>query len=257
MNKIIKKVKAVFGIIAVYKSWPLVILASIGLMKEGRRRICRLRNGLSFYVENIGDIHVLKEVFSYNHYGRFLSRIRDNSVVIDIGAHIGVCSILAAQQGKNVKVFSYEPWPQNFMMLRENIALNNLQGKVFPMQMAVGENEAPRDFYFFTERVGSSLVLIPGQKATQKVTVQCTTLNNIFKTKNIERCNFMKIDCEGAEHEILYNTSDDCFVRIESITLETHDQIVGNSMELMDFLKKHNFSVEFAKPPANLLFAEN
>ena len=56
----------------------------------------------------------------------------------------------------------------------------------------------------------------------------------------------LKIDCEGAEFEILYNLPQEYFKRIEKIRLEYHNHLSdkkNNSEYLMEFLKKNGFKV--------------
>ena len=62
----------------------------------------------------------------------------------------------------------------------------------------------------------------------------------------------MKIDCEGAEYEILYNTPKEYLDKINSITMEYHEN--GDIQELRRFLKKANFNVSVDKI-AELLYA--
>ncbi|MBI3589602.1 MAG: FkbM family methyltransferase [Candidatus Liptonbacteria bacterium] len=168
--------------------------------------ICKLRNSTQFLVKSRGDIHVLKEIATYDHYGRFLSRLKNNAVVVDIGAHIGVFSILAAQRIRGAKVFSFEPLPENFSLLKANIDLNALSDRVFPFQLAVSGRRGLRRLHFFSERTGSSFFPIPGQRQTDQFDVHSLTLADIFEKNHISRCDFLKIDCEGSESEIIFHT---------------------------------------------------
>lgn len=252
--RIIKKITIGARTIGIYKSWPLMFVASLGYFREGPH-ICKLRNGLRFHIESISDIHILKEVFTYNQYGKFLKELSPGAMVIDIGAHIGIFSVLAASYIPESTVLCFEPLPKNFEMLKKNIALNRMESRVHAFKLAVSGSNEPREFHFFTERVGSSLFFIPGQIVTQTISVQCTTLDKVLAAHG-NRCDFLKIDCEGAEHEILGAVSELSFQGIKTITLETHDQITGNSRVLIDFLKTKGYRVAFAGPPSNLLFAK-
>ncbi len=251
--RILKKITVGVRTIRIYRSWPLMFTASLGYFREGPH-VCELRNGLKFYVQSISDIHILKEVFTYNQYGKFLRELSPRAVIIDIGAHIGIFSVLAAYSVPESTVLCFEPLPENFEMLKKNIALNHMEPRVRAFKLAVSGSNAPREFHFFTERVGSSLFFIPGQTATRTISVQCTTLDKILAAHG-NRCDFLKIDCEGAEHEILCAVSNPSFEGIKTITLETHDQITGNSRALVDFLETKGYQIVFSGPPSNLLFA--
>ena len=62
------------------------------------------------------------------------------NIVIDLGAHIGVFSVYAALYGAE-KVYAYEPLKENYDLLVKNIAVNNLQDKIIPIQKAVTDKK--------------------------------------------------------------------------------------------------------------------
>jgi hypothetical protein len=67
----------------------------------------------------------------------FLSLITDGDVVVDLGAHVGYYTLLAARRvGPEGRVFAFEPNPDNFRLLVKNIE-SNLYSNVIPVQKAV------------------------------------------------------------------------------------------------------------------------
>ena len=70
----------------------------------------------------------------------------------------------------------------------------------------------------------------------------------IFTDHAIAQCDWLKLDCEGAEYEILYQAPPEIFERITAISLETHpvDERQNNSAALMDFLEQRQFQVYHA-----------
>jgi hypothetical protein len=78
---------------------------------------------------------------------------------------------------------------------------------------------------------------------TQKV--QTTTLEGIFEKNRIEKCDLLKLDCEGSEFKIIYSTPKGIFDKISHIFLEYHDWIEGeSSKELKNFLEKMRYKVK-------------
>ncbi len=85
----------------------------------------------------------------------------------------------------------------------------------------------------------------------------------IFSENKIERCHFLKIDCEGAEHEIIATTSHAVFQRIDRIVLEYHLPPIFNvgedcSLEkIVSRLKNEGYSlrVKFENVGRGLIFA--
>ena len=60
------------------------------------------------------------------------------------------------------------------------------------------------------------------KKGSETIAVPSTTLNDIFLDNKIEHCDFLKIDCEGAEYEILFSAPKELFSKIEKIVMECH-----------------------------------
>ena len=82
----------------------------------------------------------------------------------------------------------------------------------------------------------------------QYITVETKTLKQIFDENNIQRCNFLKIDCEDCEFDVLFNTSKDYLNRIEKISMEFHDNVSNYThIDLRKFLEEAGFVVEIDK----------
>ena len=259
----VKKFFSLLKTIHLYKDWSLILRLSFGNLKNWPI-IIRLRNGIKYNLYNDGDLHVLKEIWTFNHYGKFLDYIKDSSVIIDIGAHIGIFSVLAARHAPNVRVFSFEPLPENFKILKSNIEINNLEKNIFSFPWAVSGLRGERNLNILA-RTGSSIVNNSKDEPLEKIKVATVTLEEIFNSNKIDHCNFLKIDCEGAEYEILYSTSPEILKRIKTITLESHDYFRDKKGELKKFLENNGFIVCLEKNNfpetapviwTNLLFAE-
>jgi len=140
--------------------------------------------------------------------------------IIDIGAHIGGFSIYAAVNGQ--AVFSYEPDTRNIAKLRENIKINNLKN-VFYFEKAVNATGERVTFYFSQNSSENSL--FETNKGLPHTEVEGITLKEIFEANSIEKCNFLKLDCEGAEYEILLSLPAEYYSKIDKIALEYHDHL--------------------------------
>lgn len=120
-------------------------------------------------------------------------------VVIDIGAHKGLVSCYIAKKYPKVKVYAYEPVKENYEALLKHIKLNGLDN-IIPHNLAVTKDG--RDVEIFTDpQNNSGGSTLYGSGNVQKV--KSTTLEDIFKTYKIDTLDLLKIDCEGAEFEIL------------------------------------------------------
>ena len=192
---------------------------------------------------------MIKEVFLDNSYKLSEEDVKNNSVLIDVGANIGTFSILAAKKGK-CKVYAFEPHPENFKMLKENIVLNkdNLRGEIIPSDNAVSKDNSYIKFFVDPVNFAGSSIVKPIGKA---IKVKAISLNEVFVKNKISHCTLLKLDVEGAEYPILYNAPKNILSRIKKIVLEYHDVFYlpeYNHEDLILFLKKNGFRTVHKKP---------
>ena len=246
----LRQAKVSAKVIRTYENWHTFALDHFGMLKN-RDVVYLLRNGIRFRARAGGsDAGIINEVWLKNRYTPAGDEIQEGDVVVDIGAHIGAFSILAAISAKGVKVYSYEPFPQNFNMLTHNIALNGLEN-VKPISAAIASTRAKRTLSVDTRDSVAHTLIPSGQDC---IDVDCLTPTDIFEANDIEMCGFLKMDCEGAEYEILFNTPREIFARIRRIALEYHPDVGGykhNPLggELVEFLEKIGFEVRTVRMP--------
>ena len=140
--------------------------------------------------------------------------------IVDVGANMGSFAVYAAQQSPAARIYCYEPSPQNFTLLKRNIAINSLGGRVKAFQCAIASTSGPREMAVGVSPLNT---LLPGADGCPRLPVDCITVGDILKSNQLDVVDLMKINCEGAEHEILENLSDADFDRIANIRLEYHD----------------------------------
>jgi FkbM family methyltransferase len=115
--------------------------------------------------------------------------------VIDGGAFNGETSFWFASKGAE-KIYAFEPDPINFKELSENIKRNNTQGKIIPVKTMLSDSNGNCNFYSTSS--GSSVALSKGN-----IAVEMVTLDSFIESQRVKRVNFIKLDTEGAELEIL------------------------------------------------------
>lgn len=254
MKKILRLAKEFLRAIFLYRNFWTYCFVRAGLSRH-KKVVIKLRNGLMYLIfTETSQIVILNEIWNLGIYDELERFIHDNSIIIDIGANIGVFSIKASRLAKNVKVLSYEPFPKNFEILRENTKLNKLEEIVFPKKEAVAGRKGELELFFNPNDSGDVSSRQQKQKnQSQSIKVPSITLEDIFRENDVETCDFLKIDCEGAEEEILLNTPRDLFSRIKSITLEWHYNL--NKMttdELGQFFKNMDYKIKYN--PSTLTF---
>lgn len=127
--------------------------------------------------------------------------INKGDVVLDIGAHIGYYTLLAAKLvGEKGKVFAFEPAPDNFALLKKNVDINSYNNVVL-IQKAVS-NESARIKLFLTETSSVSYRIYDSMDERKSIIVDTITLDEFFEDYK-GNINFIKMDIEGSEGKAL------------------------------------------------------
>ncbi len=211
------KLSTLTSIIRSYKNWVTWLLCYADLLKRPLVEI-RTRDGLRFLIRTAKkDIARIGEIFHLHEYDSPEVSPGKEDTVIDIGAHVGFFTVWAAKKAK--RVISFEPDPETFGHLKTHMGMNKLTN-VTAFQKAVSDNPESKTFYVADNSAMSSL----HRKTDQSITVDCTTLPLIFEEEKIDRCGYLKLDCEGEEYPILFSLPDKIYDRIDAIVLEYHDQ---------------------------------
>jgi FkbM family methyltransferase len=227
-------------------NWSAVV--GVGLHGKAKTNRLQFRNGVVLQGQASEILEFLfHEVWIDQAYSPPGYEIRRGDTVIDAGANIGAFAMFAATRAPDVKVYSFEPFASNVAWLRKNLAdsgLSNVQ--VFQQAIAGSSGQRP----FFIEPGNCMFhslycdVASDGSKRLHEM-VECTTLDEIFTAHQIKCCHVLKLDCEGAELEILENSSPGTLSRVRKIVGELHGAYKLDS--LRQFLESHSFQVEISQ----------
>lgn len=229
-----------FRLISIIKNWPIIPLGAFSIVSFKKGRILKLRNGIKFKVKDFEDASTIKEAFALNDYK--IQPSLHKLIIIDIGANIGSFSILAAFKVPNATIYSYEPGEIAFGQLQENIRMNGMEKRIIPFKLAVYKSIGEVKLYNFGKTSLSSIY--SGSKERNFETVRTITLENIFLDNKIRVCDFLKIDCEGAEYDILANCPSYILKRVKQISLEFHEMnSKQNHHDLINILKDNGFKL--------------
>lgn len=207
-----------FGSIRAFKNWPAHYLDRYGM---GLWSIDELltRDGLRIAVRpRTADLRTSKSVFVENLYWPAGFELALDATVVDVGAHIGTFTLQAAARVPDGRVIAYEPEPENYRYLEHNVRANNFK-RVQTFRSAVAAKEGMRRLYLKEGRAtGGHSMFAPGGPS---IVVPCTTLLGIIQKHGT--IDYLKLDCEGAENEILLETDEGVFSYIRRIAMEQHD----------------------------------
>lgn len=199
------------------------------------------------FSKNIDSVKILKEVFYDRCYSDYFPFYTD-SIIVDIGAHKGYFSIFAAKNlSKNSEIIAYEPSKENFDILNENLKDNNIHNvktlnigiysEKKEMELHISKSENNSIFGDYTNHLKG--FNIDSEKAN------FITLDDIFIENNITHIDFLKLDSEGSEYPIIFNSSINTLKKIKVISLEFHDlkKPEYTGIELVKFLETNNFKI--------------
>lgn len=132
---------------------------------------------------------------------------------VDVGAHIGYYSLLAAHVvGHSGRVLAFEPSPDNFTLLKENIRLNGLSETIHAENAALASQRGEIDLYLSTYNSGDHRIypttsdddaIFNAGARRPSVRVPAITLDEYLNQQDISQIDVVKIDVQGAEMEVL------------------------------------------------------
>ena len=126
--------------------------------------------------------------------------LKQGMVVLDVGANTGCFTVLASKLvGASGKVVALEPIGDNFRCLEKTIEANNLANAT-PLQFAVGDGDGELEIMLAEPSGQHSAVL---ERGRETVRVPVRTLDSLVAELGLERVDFIKVDVEGMEPEVL------------------------------------------------------
>ena len=233
-------------ILAIFLGLPNALPAEIGLRREGYH----------FQVREAMDVWVIKETCIDGDY-LWKGPLQPGWNVVDIGAGLGDFTVLAAKHCHQGRVHAYEPLADSFELLKENLARNNAVANTQVFQEAVVFGGRPVSA---VEHDGEAVSTQFTQEAGPD-SVPSVDLAQLLERLPGSRCDFLKIDCEGCEFNLLLGSSPDILNRIDRLSLEIHEGYTPHTeAELSDFLSDNGFDVQIRPNPVHdylaFLYAE-
>jgi FkbM family methyltransferase len=181
----------------------------------------------------------LYEIFITKIYNKFFN-IEKGDVVVDIGGNLGFFSYHALCNGAK-QVYCFEPSPECYNTIINNYDMPNLKVE----ELAVGSINGDVLFNINLESSLSSSSFLIGENS-RTITCKSVNLNDYIRENNIEKIDYLKIDCEGAEYEIIESLDEKYLTNnINKICLEYHLNKNGELNNILEKLKRCGFIVNF------------
>jgi len=214
--------------------------------ESGSNRLKKTRYGTLLY--NPMDRYVGRSIDLYGEYSDeeatlLRSLLKPGAVALDIGAHIGPHTLaLADSIGPKGAVLAFEPQRVLFQMLCANMALNN-HTNVYCYHAAVGDRPGSVFVPELDYTVGNNFagLALGGYNQGEKVRLQ--TVDGL----DLQRCDFMKIDVEGMELEVLKGAQK-TIERFRSALYIENDR-KEKSAQLIEHVRSIDYDLYWHRPP--------
>lgn len=222
------------------ENWPV----ALGLRFFPRRpgvRLLRLRNGLNILCRGATrDWEVVRELALACGYGRLLSHLRTlpgQPVVLDLGANIGIFSLVAAAAHEQARVIAYEPAPANVRLCDANRLINpGLAERIQVRPEAVGGQTRTARFFYDEENPQGSTFCYGKNASGGALEVPIRALAEVLDSLPAGPV-VAKVDIEGAEYEMLDNTPRPLWEKLSALSVELHDDPRGQ-LKMQEFLDR-------------------
>lgn len=194
--------------------------------------------------------YVFKEIFMEDFYGidQLLEHIPVSPVIVDIGANVGYFSFLVASKRRDAAIYAYEPMENNLRLFRSNLQRNKeLVHLIKAEQRAVTGQEVQSVKLFFDD-VNSNTVISSvfedfSKDNKRTIEIEGISLAEIIRENKLKAVDILKLDCEGSEYPILYESPASVWPLIRCLCIEVHemDNEKRNYRYLSAFLNEKGF----------------
>ncbi len=231
----------------------------MSFLKETAYRILEFFSGSKGLSKTINGIKLRLPVRYINYFPadyeddnfNFLKQqLKQDDVVLDIGAHIGLFATIAAKlTGSGGKVYAFEPAAETNELLKKTIAINGLQNVILPYKAAMGAATGKTTFYISAIKGdnSNSLVSYKADRDLYAVEVDVFSIDNFVEQSKLPKVDFIKIDVEGAEYDALLGASGTlkkfrpvCIIAIHPVPIAAK----GDSLKkIYDFIDEHGYYI--------------
>ena len=235
----------------------------IGIIKKKNFKLHKFKMrkfnyDFEFYCRNNNDDIPMMTTHEYDNIERNFTP-KEGDIVIDVGAHIGPYTLKAAKRvGLNGKVIAIEADPENFDILNRNVQLNKMTN-VIALNYAAYFKEDKIKLYLLKVDKSSytkynTIMIDRAQHNNENnnfVEVKANTLDYLLQSIGIkhEQINWIKIDVEGAEYDVLKGAKNILSKSKDiSLLIEIHNLTTNNTTlyePIKEFLNSYNFKIEF------------
>jgi FkbM family methyltransferase len=187
-------------------------------------------------------IDLFEEIFIFQVYDFANSTPRP--LIVDCGSNIGLSVLYFKKIYPDARIIAFEPDPETFALLEENIQRNNLSD-ISAFNVALQDNEGEMVLYKKHQTPGSLTMSLIGSPGNLQTTIQSRKLSDYIH----DTATIIKIDVEGSEVSIITDLIQNQKIGlVEKMIIEYHPSITKRpTEEFISMIEQHNFACHYTK----------
>lgn len=196
-------------------------------------------NNAKFFIRPLILSDIVMTSGAWEPYVKKIFVVKKDDIIIDVGAHIGTYTIpLALQIGNNGKVIALEPNDKNADILEKNISINKLSNVIL-VRKAAAKQAGMLNLRLTSDPM---LSMISTDTDIDATSVKTTDLDSLVDDLSVRRVDWLKIDAEGFELEVLEGAKNILKGFQPSIIIESRQE---NQKKMKDMLGEYGYNVRF------------
>lgn len=224
-------------------NWPLYFTRKL---RSGFSPLTFTTSGYPVKVEvpNKYLLAIFKEMYMTDFYQfeKMVAALPEKPVVIDIGANVGYFALLLLSKKPQTTLLAYEPVKINYQQLERHQHINPaLKDKFHIFNMAVtGTYYEYIDIYLESDENHSAIASINSSfdsKNNNSIKVPALTLEQVITNNGLDMVDLVKLDCEGSEYPIIYETPVAVWRKINGLVIEVHQ--LDNEKQHLHYLENY------------------
>lgn len=225
--------------------------------------------------------HFYHDIFEQRSYVKHGIRIPDRACVFDVGANIGLFTLFASREARDVTVYSFEPALPTFEIMKQNAARYCPGAK--PFNLGISDRAGTAQLTFYPNSSGMSSLQADAQEekdvlralmrneraqgsgeaaavmayedelldvrfASETLPCELRRLSQIIQDSGVDHIDLLKVDVQKAELQVLRGIDDGDWDRIDQIVVEVH-AIEDRLSELCGLLRNRGYHVITEQDP--------
>lgn len=199
--------------------------------------------GKYWNTQTSGSTDYILGIYEISIVSKWIKHLTEDMTFYDLGANCGYITMLGANICKCSHAF--EPHPTNFKFLKDHIKKNEFNSTTTLVRKAVSDSTGIIEFSNSENLAGNSYInsSVQFNKTPNRIQIETITIDDYII--NNDPPDFIKIDVEGAEYDVLLGAKKTIKQYKPIIYLSTHEQHkLGVKSSCLDYLKRMNYSIE-------------